>query len=367
MKTWWILGLVAALAPAASAQEAKTKGGEQKVVFEQKALPVEAEVTVDRLNVRMFPKADQTSIITSVLGLGEKVTIVGEREDFFQILPPKGSLAWVFGKNIRKEGALGTATSKDVPVRIDSRVNADTLAVLKEGETVKIVGEHMGWFKIESPNAVKYFVGKKYVRPGKSVEPVARKDEGRKPAAEADAQVISSLKVAEALLEEQRKLVDAQELDKVNLGPVVSALENARDTAQTAAVKAEAQRLLAHFEKVHRAWTDYRLKKAESERDLAERLLRSKETEVKPVKKFIMEGYVDTVGLIFNRPGTHKLIMGGKIVCFLRAKEGDDKMPARMNDQYQKLVGVNGTLIQNPEGWDGFSVVVVEEISPITK
>jgi hypothetical protein len=59
--------------------------------------------------------------------------------------------------------------------------------------------------------------------------------------------------------------------------------------------------------------------------------------------------------------------MGGKIICFLRPKEGDDKMITQLNDHYQKYVGVNGILIKNPDGWEGYSVVVVDEIVPLQK
>jgi hypothetical protein len=39
-------------------------------------------------------------------------------------------------------------------------------------------------------------------------------------------------------------------------------------------------------------------------------------------------------------------------------------MFGRLNDCYQKYVGVNRTIIKNPDGWDGYSVVVAEEIAP---
>ena len=52
------------------------------------------------------------------------------------------------------------------------------------------------------------------------------------------------------------------------------------------------------------------------------------------------QGYIDTTGVLFKRPGTHKLIMGGRIVCFLRVKDGDEKIApsyrstnGRRNDQ----------------------------------
>src|SRR5438067_2423581 len=55
-----IVGL-AVISAGGSAQDVQS--GQEKVAFEKKSYPYEGEVTVERLNVRMFPKNDQTSII----------------------------------------------------------------------------------------------------------------------------------------------------------------------------------------------------------------------------------------------------------------------------------------------------------------
>lgn len=374
MKRWWLGVVLAAVSASASAQE---KSGEQKVAFEKRAFPFEAEVSAERLNVRLFPKADQTSVIVSVLSLGEKVTVVGEREDFFQILPVRGCTAWIFGRNVQREGDKGVVTADDVPVRMDSRVNADVLCTLKQGDTVKILSEHMGWYKIEAPAPVKYYVGKKYVRPGKelptsvaaAVADEAAPRKGLQPrAAGGDAEAREKLAQADQLLEEQRRLVDAQKLDEVDFGGVVAAYEGALAAAQTPALRAEAERGLKRYKELHLIWMTHRARKAEEELRLArEREKLAQKPEEPPARTFALSGYVDTCGLLWKRPGSHKLVMGGKIVGFLRVKDGDDKMVARLNDLYQKYVGVNGVVIKNPEGWDGYSVVVVDEIVPLTQ
>ncbi len=368
MKTWCMAVALAAVPAGAFAQQEPVRGQEAKASFERRAFPLEGEIAVERLNVRMFPKSDQQSIITTVLGQGEKVTIVGEKDDFYQILPPRGSTAWVFGRNVKRDGASGVATASDVPVRLDSRVNADVVATLKQGEAVKVVAEHMGWFKIEAPAAVKYFVGKKYVKAGAPIDvapPVDRKDEAKPaPAEDGDSKARVTLEVADRLLEEQTQLVNQKKLRDVDFSRVVAAFESARDQAQSAALKAEADRGLQRTRQLHLAWEAVRETLIKTEATVEEQKAKLSE-KPEPPKGPLMTGYVDTTGLLWKRPGTHKLIMGGKIVCFLRAKEGDEKMVSRLNDFYQKYVGINGTLIKNPEGWDGYSVIVVDEIVPI--
>jgi uncharacterized protein YgiM (DUF1202 family) len=354
---------------AAVAQE-PGKGPEVKTSFEKRSYPLEGEVAADRLNVRMFPKNDQTGIITSVLSLGEKVTVVGETGDYYQILPPKGSTAWVVARSVKREGEAGTVLGSDVPVRLDSRVNADQVATLKQGEAVRIVGENMGWFKIESPAAVKYFVGKKFVRPGKELAIEIPRDEPRRAAtsgkADGDAKARALLVMADEELKAQVKLLDERRVTDFDLTRTVDLFENAKAEAVTPAVRSEADRGLAHAGTVHKLWatTKEEIRKKEAELAAAKAAVAAEKVveEAKPS----ISGHIDTTGLLWKRPGTHKLVMGGKTVCFLRVKEGDEHMITRLNDHYGKYVGVKGTVIKNPEGWDGYSVVVIDEITPLT-
>jgi len=131
-------------------------------------------------------------------------------------------------------------------------------------------------------------------------------------------------------------------------------------------VRKEAERGLDRVLAVNRALEMAKVgiegqKKAEAAA-LAEKL---KAKAAEPKTQF--QGYIDTTGLLFKRPGTHKLVMDGRIVCFLRIKDGDEKMLGKMNGQFQKMVGINGTVIANPEGWDGYKVVVVDELFALEK
>jgi hypothetical protein len=257
---------------------------------------------------------------------------------------------------------------------MDSRVNADQVATLKQNDTVKIVGENMGWLKIEAPAAVKYFVGKKYVRPGKELDPAVVpglvKDEPKKATAPAavngDAKARALLVMADEELKAQVKLLDERRVTEFDLTKTVDLFENAKTEATSPAVKSEAERGLAHAGTVHKLWanTKEEIRKKEAEVEAA-KAAAAVEKEVEAAKP-VMSGHLDTTGLLWKRPGTHKLVMGGKTVCFLRIKDGDDKMIGRLNDHYGRYVGVKGTVIKNPEGWDGYSVVVVEEIIPLT-
>jgi len=371
-KSVFVVLALAALSATASAQD--VKGGQEKTSFEKRSFPFEGDVTVERLNVRMFPRGDANSIITSVLGLGDKVTVVAEKDEYYQILPPKNSTVFVTAKNIKRDGDKGTATLNDVPVRLDSRVNADVLCTLKENEPVKVLGEHMGWLKIEAPSSVKYYVGKKYVHLGAEVVPVASpalpKDSGRKAAPAAtgtDAEALGLINKAKRELDRQDQLVAEKKFDEIDLSSVVADYQAAQSKAQTDAVRVEAERGLERYRELSRIWTAAKHQIEERHKLDAEKLKLAEELKKTEPPTSMFQGYIDTTGMLFKRPGTHKLVMGGRIICFLRIKDGDEKMLARLNDGYQRFVGIKGTVITNPDGWDGYKVVVVEELIKLEK
>jgi hypothetical protein len=363
---------LAALGAAASGQD--LKAGQEKTSFEKRSFPFEGDVTVERLNVRMFPKGDQNSIITSVLGLGDKVTVVAEKDEYYQILPPKNSTVFVAAKSIKRDGDKGTATASELPVRLDSRVNADVLCTLKENDSVKVLGEHMGWLKIEAPPAVKYYVGKKYVHLGAEAVPVAApalpKDGGRKAAPAAggsDAEAQALINKARRELDRQDQLIGEKKYEEIDFTTVVADFQAAQAKAQTESVRVEAERGLERYREISRIWMTGRLQIEERKKLDAEKLRLAEELKKTEPPTTMFQGYIDATGILFKRPGTHKLVMGGRIICFLRIKEGDEKMLTRLNDGYQHFVGINGTVITNPDGWDGYKVVVVDELVKLEK
>lgn len=374
MMKFWLIAALAAMSAGAAAQD-PAGAGETKVAFGAAVYPFEGEVAATRLNVRMFPKADADSVIASVLPRGTKVTVVGERDSFYQIVSPRGCTAWIFGRSVRREGGAGTVMANDVPVRMDSRVTAQSLCTLKRGTEVKVVGEHMGWYKISAPVEVKYYVAKKFVHPtGKPIAsravpvPYRRDDVGKpaEPEKPVDGAYQAHLDVADALLAEQKQLIAERRLEDVDLENVVRALELAKDEARSEVARADIDSSRLKYLEIQGKFWKWKSEMQKEKIRTQQELVRISKREPPP-KTWTMTGYVDTTGLLWKRPGTHKLVMGGKIVCFLRVKEGDKKMIGTLNVHFRRYVGVNGTLIRNPDGWEGYSVVVVDEIQPIER
>jgi hypothetical protein len=227
---------------------------------------------------------------------------------------------------------------------------------------------------------VKYFVGKKYVHTSKDLANLPQAPEGQParvsggkkgeaaPAAGgSDSEASRLIASAEAELAKQKALIDQNKITEVDFGNILSDYEAAKTKAQTDAVRGQAERGISRFRELNSIIMSARAAIAANDKRRADELASKEEARksATPVTQF--QGYVDTTGILFKRPGTHKLVMGGRIICFLRCKEGDEKMMGLFNNNYMKFVGINGTVIKNPEGWDGYSVVVVDEVVPIQK
>ncbi len=341
---------------------------QEKVAFEKVSFPFEGEVTATHLYVRMAPKSDPTSLIATTLHQGAKVTVVGEKEDFYQILPPSGCTAWVFAKNVKREGEIGVVVVNDSPVRLDSRLGAEKLCALNEGQKVKILAEHMGWFKIEAPPAVAYFVGKKFVKF------VGEAKGGKLPAVPAvksvksgeDAAALEKIRLAETRIAEMNRKIEQGDLGDVDFNRAVSLFDEAAAEAKSEAVRKEAEAGAKSYRHLQTVWNTYRAQRKSIEEQI--RVLKEEQAKAKrPAEKvYAFTGYIDTTSFsMSDRPGTHKLIMADKVVCFLKVKEGDEAMRQKLNNFFKKYVGVTGTAIKNPKGWEGYSLVIVDDVSPL--
>lgn len=349
-----------------------TKGGQEKASFEKVTFPFEGEVTATNLYVRMAPKSDPTAAPVAVLKQGTKVTVVAESGDFFQIVSPPGCTAWIYAKNVKKEGAEGIVTGVDIPVRSDSRTNADKLAILNEGDKVQIIAEHMGWYKIQSPATVKYYVGRKYVKflgEAKGIATTEEKKEEKKtgePAA--DTLAMQKIQAAEKLIAEMNGKIETGDLDGIDFGGIVDLYDQAASLAKSETLKSEAEGGAKRYRHLQSVWATFKAQKMAIEEKIQKLREEQANAKKKVEKVWAYTGYVDTTSFSMpDRPGTHKLVMSGKVIVFLKFKEGDTEMLKRLNNSYKKYVGVTGTIIKDPKGWEGMSVVIVEDIQVIDK
>lgn len=362
--------LVLGLCLAASAQETP-KSGESRSSADAAEFPFEGEVTCENLNVRLAPRTDAATGVVTVLRQGEKVIALGASGDFLVVKAPRGATAWIYGKHVKKEAdGSGTVLVNDAPLRMDSRANAEKIGALKEGERITIAKEHLGWCLVSAPAGVKYYVAKKHVRflaaaPG--VEPIAKPAEPVDASGLSDASALAKMREAESLITGQNTLIDEKKINEVNYDGVVAAFKEAMDVAKTEAVKKQAESKFETYRGINNM-----IKALQGNLEAIERLLAAQREAIAKKwenneAKFDACGYVDTVGPLFHRPGAFKLMMSGKIIAFIKIKDGDEEMRVRMNRLYCKYVGVTGAVLKDPPGWKDHKVVTLESVEELIK
>lgn len=360
------LALTGLLAAAGLAQDTPMVGRINDV-------PFEGEVTAGHLNVRVMPKVAPESTIVAVLNRGTKVQVMEVRDGWYGIRPPSNAWVWVWARHIAV-GKDGARVVQPATMRTDSRSNAPAVGKLEPGTTVKILKEHLGWFKIVAPESVRLWVSARYVRrqralqpetPGKAGAPEADAGKGKSDPGEAEAK--ARIDEARRRIDRMKSLLESGEIEKVDYRGIVRLFEEAGRLAVTEGTR----RYAGAMAETYRRMQDHLSAVEAPVKVLKERLRELRETvrklEPPPKKEFAFTGRVDLTGaLLRNRPGTHKLVdEKGNVVCFLKVKDGDDQMRYALNGFYEQRVGVNGTVIHDPEGWVGYSVVIVDEVVPL--
>lgn len=132
------------------------------------SFPWEGEVSGTNVFVRSGAGANWYP--TTKLNAGDRVLVLGEKYGWYQITPTPGSFSYIDMAMVdRASGAKnGTVKQDKVYVRagsqLEQRKNATQL-VLNKGDSVDIIGEAEGFYKINPPPGATLYISKQYVRP----------------------------------------------------------------------------------------------------------------------------------------------------------------------------------------------------------
>ena len=177
---------------------------------------------------------------------------------------------------------------------------------------------------------------------------------------------------ASARLDEGQRLAAVEDartdVTARNYAEAIAALKDAAADGNEAE-KSQARTALARYEPIQAALNAYTKALAEGKekiedlkKEYEERIAKIGPAKHQPID-FAFTGWLDTTGkYLINRPGTHKLIKGDKIECFLVVPEGSK---INLNRYFQKMVGVLGKVHDAPAGWNAYKVVEVEEIDEL--
>jgi len=126
----------------------------------------QGEVTANDLYVRSGPSVNHYTI--AKLHAGDRVNIVGEAGDWYEILPPPGTFSLLSADYVDSaDGKHGVVSGDNVRVRAGSLLNKNKYTVqvkLSKGAEVDIVGrEPDGFLRIKPPKGATLWVSRQYV------------------------------------------------------------------------------------------------------------------------------------------------------------------------------------------------------------
>jgi len=109
-----------------------------------------ATVTASQLNVRSGPSTAYS--IVHVLRQGDTVEVIGESDGWYQIRLKDGRVGWSSGQylnlNSQSVARQATVTASQLNVRSGPSTAYSIVHVLRQGETVEVIGESGGWYQI---------------------------------------------------------------------------------------------------------------------------------------------------------------------------------------------------------------------------
>ena len=365
-----VLALALALSGGALADEpAKTPENVPAAAAEEKL--VLGEIAAANVNVRAGNTMNHR--IVCVANRGDKVLIAGESGDFFKILAPKSASCWVSAQYVDRTGDTGTIKGDNVNLRPTPDTSHPVIGQLQPGDSVKIVGQDSigTYVKIEPPKGVFAFVSKKFVTVKGDYTEIqseeARKESDRISGEEKSKARVTAWGAAEALVKVANEGTPAERDYSAAIAAFdeIAAATGDEKAATRAKERADYLRGLQELSGLVKSLDETsQVQKAEYEKRIAE--LEQKwqaEQATKSVKKGsdkkgIAQGWVEEVGSLFGRPGTHKVVEAGVTLYYLRS----DSLDLRRY-WHNRIKITKGTINDPPEGWeDGPKVIEVEEL-----
>lgn len=130
-----------------------------------KAVLGEAEITANDVYVRSGDSLNHYTIIK--LKAGDRVTVVGERGEWYEILPPEGTFSLVSGDYVDStDDQKGIINAANVRIRAGSLLNENKYTVqtlLSKGAEVVILGRNPdGFLRIKPPTGATLWINKSF-------------------------------------------------------------------------------------------------------------------------------------------------------------------------------------------------------------
>lgn len=133
--------------------------GEPQTEIQRPFSAFTGKILKNKVRMRALPTLDAE--VVRELGKGDLLIVTGETEDFYSILPPTGSKAYIFRTFVLDNVIEGSR----VNVRIEPTVDATIIAQLNTGDKVNgaISPLNAKWLEIPMPSTARFYIAKDLV------------------------------------------------------------------------------------------------------------------------------------------------------------------------------------------------------------
>lgn len=317
--------------------------------------PFEGEIVLhgvkSRVNVRLHARSGDDSPVMDVLKNGYKVIVLGKEGNFYAIKPPQGSNGcWIHTGSVHVQGDRAQTSRDAVPVRLDSRMNAEVLATLPKGMEVEVHKTYLGWHQISAPPGVHYYVHARYVKKTGIIEP---------PLIPTHPNDVATDHPAKKMLEEAHAEMHRQLRRKhPDFRLAISLFNKIASDAPNEAIEHEARQWSAFLASMDQIVSRHRDDMSiltdtldRFRRDFEATMQAAEKHKPPPAPKFLHYGYLDSTPKYLNQNGTWCLLdrLGGKRIAFIQT---DEITVRRLWGKYRQFIKINGTVIRKDGGID---------------
>ncbi len=374
----------------------------------EKVYPHIAEVTGTDVYVRSGPGT--AYYFSGKISAPAQLTVVGQKNDWFKIIPPDGSFSWISKDYVdidTKNKQIGSVTGDSVRIwagaeYLEPKVSHSQQTKLNEGDQVKLTGETKGgYYKIVPPAGAHLWIDSRYLKYAGAVpkpKPIILPPKPQ-PATTQDLESVPELgpwaefkpepeqgplvppvtkKVpvkAQTLAECQKlaKNIEAElkkDLDQRNYKDIIKSLTEIANNPQAGKARFYARYHLDKAERFDLALTADKQLKAQKENlaHLRKQINERRSAKIKDTPnpgRFIVTGELRSSNIYTSQAGRERFVIvneAGKILCY--AIPDDSNADIKTEDFMNRKVGLIGKVVSDPH--NPVSLVTFTEIVEVS-
>lgn len=300
--------------------------------------PFIGKLNADRVNLRSGP--DINTPVIRTLEVGKLFIVKGKTANWFCVNIPDDIPLYIYKKLTDIQENVAKTKKDNINVRTGPSTRSPVVGNAKKGDTFQIISIGEEWLKVKPTDAFSGYIFGDYITYEMDIETYRKQ--------------MQIKKEAQALLEQTEKIYDKEskkDIQQMNIEDLVDRYKNLlSDKYPDGVWKQKARKRLFEL-KLKSARKEY----IEAKTKLEEKILELSGTKKEKIPPPIATGVIDDLGMIFRRPGTHKLIdEKGQIQYFLKSNN------LNLNRYTHIPVALWGE-IKEAQGWKT-QVIVVENI-----